>query len=267
MLDGWRAGRQSWGRFCAMPDQPKLVLHVVPFSHPCLAVSAVLDRHGLEYETVDMVSGSHADEIERVYGEGNRTVPGLLVDDEPVHGTTAIFEKLDELVDAVDLYPGAVAAAIREAERGIAEDLQDAGRVLAFGSLHFRPEALGTFAGSGPLDPSGTDFAIKLVRGAWRYIGITAERLAAVLVALPEQLDIVDELIEGGAVGGDEPTALDYQLGSSLHLLLQIGDVRPLIVGRPAEKLVDSWFDRGPADIPAGAFPAGWVPDCSTSAA
>lgn len=250
-----------------MSDQPKIVLHAVPFSHPCLAVSAVLDRHGLEYERVEMVSGTHGDEIERIYGEGNRTVPGLLVDDEPVHGTTAIFEKLDELVDDADLYPAAVAAAIQEAERGIAEDLQDAGRVLAFGALHFRPEALGTFAGSGPLDPAGTDFAIKLARGAWRYIGITAERLANVLAALPEQLDIVDELIEGGAIGGDEPTALDFQIGSSLHLLMQIGDVRPLIQGRPAEALVDAWFEPGPADIPAGAFPAGWVPEPSRSTA
>jgi glutathione S-transferase len=250
-----------------MPDQPKLVLHVVPFSHPCLAVSAVLDRHGLEYETVEMVSGTHGDQVEAVYGEGNRTVPGLLVDDEPVHGTTAIFEKLDELVDAADLYPGAVAAAIREAERGIAEELQTAARNLVFGALHFRPEALGTFAGAGPLDPAGTDFAIKLARGAWRYIGITAVGLAEELARLPEQLDIVDELIEAGVVGGDEPTAVDYQIGSSLHLLLQVGDVRPLIEGRPAAKLVDSWFEPGPADIPAGAFPAGWVPEPSASAA
>jgi len=248
-----------------MSDQPKLVLHKVPFSHPCLAVEAVLDRHGLEYETVDMVSGTHGDKVEEVYGEGRRTVPGLLIDDQPVHGTTAIFERLDELVDDADLYPGAVAAAIREAERGIAEDLQTAGRNLIFGALHFRPEALGTFAGTGPLDPAGTDFAIKLARGAWRYIGITAVSLAEDLAALPEQLDIVDELIEGGAVGGDEPTALDYQLGSSLHLLLQIGDVRPLIEGRPSEALVDAWFERGPADIPAGAFPAGWAPERSSA--
>lgn len=250
-----------------MSDQPKLVLHVVPFSHPCLAVTAVLDRHGLEYETVEMVSGQHGDTIEGIYGEGNRTVPAMLVDDEPVHGTTAVFEKLDELVDDADLYPAAVAAAIREAERGIAEDLQTAGRDLIFGALYFRPEALGTFAGTGPLDPAGTDFAIKLARGAWRYVGITAVKIADELAALPEQLDIVDELIEGGVVGGDEPTAVDYQIGSSLHLLLQIGDVRPLIEGRSAQKLVDSWFERGPADIPAGAFPAGWVPERSAQSA
>jgi glutathione S-transferase len=250
-----------------MSDQPKLVLHAIPYSHPCLAVIAVLDRHGLEYETVDLISGSHAEKIESVYGEGKRTVPGLLVDGEPVHGTTAIFEKLDELVDDADLYPAAVAAAIREAERGVAEDIQTAARDLVWGALHFRPEALGTFAGAGPLDPAGTDFSIKLLRGAWRYISLTAERIAARLAELPEQLDIVDELIEGGAVGGDEPTALDYQLGSSLHLLVQIGDLRPLIAGRPAEALIDSWFERGPADIPAGAFPAGWVPERSAQSA
>jgi glutathione S-transferase len=250
-----------------MSDQPKLVLHAVPFSHPCLAVKAVLDRHGLEYETVDLVSGTHAETIESVYGEGRQTVPGLLVDDEPVHGTTAIFEKLDELVDDADLYPGAVAAAIREAERGIAEDLQTAGRHLIFGALYFRPEALGTFLGSGQLDPAGTDFAIKLVRRAWRYIGLTAERLAADLAALPDQLDIVDELIDGGVAGGEDPTAADFQLGSSLHLLIQVGDVRPLIVGRPAEELVDKWFERGPADIPAGAFPSGWMPEPSSRGA
>jgi len=64
-----------------MASQPRLVLHVVPFSHPCLAVSAALDRLGHEYETVELVTGQQGDEVEKVYGEGHRTVPGLLVDE------------------------------------------------------------------------------------------------------------------------------------------------------------------------------------------
>jgi|GEM_PF-4235839 len=43
-------------RWMAAQDQ-QLVLHVVPFSHPCLAVSAALDRIGREYETVELVTG------------------------------------------------------------------------------------------------------------------------------------------------------------------------------------------------------------------
>lgn len=242
-----------------MPTQQRLVLHVVPFSHPCLAVSAALDRLGYGYETVQLVSGKHAEEVERVYGEGRQTVPGLLIDDEPVHGTAAIFARLDELDPGAGLYPDGAADAIREAEAGVAEDLQTSARVLVFGALHFRPESMGTFAGAGQLDPAGVDFAIKTMRATWRYLDITAERVHANLRELPAQLDAVDALVDAGAAGGEVPTAADFQLGSSLHLLAQIGDVRPLVEERPAAKLL-SLFDPGKGDVPAGSFPPGWAP-------
>lgn len=242
-----------------MASQPQLVLHVVPFSHPCLAVSAALDRLGHEYETVEWVTGRQAEEVERVYGEGRRTVPGLLVDDEPVHGTQAIFARLDQLSPDAGLYPAASAAAIREIEAGLAEDLQTAARVLVFGAMHFRPESMGTFAGVAQLDPAGVDFAIKSARAAWRYLEIDAQRVHATLQGLPALLDAVDALLEEGAIGGEEPTAIDFQLGSSLHLLVQIGDLRPLVEERPAATLL-SLFEPGKGDLSAGAFPPGWVP-------
>jgi len=244
-----------------MSGSPEITLHAVPFSHPCLAVSAALERHGYDYDRVELVSGRHAEEIERIYGPDKRTAPGLLVDGEPVHGTVAIFARLGEMTGGETLYPTALADTIRRAEIGLADDLQTAARVLSFGSLHFRPEALGTFPGGEPLDPAGTDFAIKFVRGAWKYIGIDAQRIAATLEALPGQLDRVDQLIAAGAAGGDEPTALDFQVGSTLQMMLQLGDLRPMIQGRPAERLATTWFESGPAQIPAGALPAGWVPN------
>lgn len=243
-----------------MATQAPLILHVVPFSHPCLAVSAALERLGLEYELAQLASGRHGDEVEALYGEGRRTVPGLLVGDEPVHGTAAIFARLGELRPDAGLYPEAHAEAIREAEAGIAEQLQMSARVLAFGALHFRPEAMGTFAGVAQLDPAATDFAIKTLRATWRYLEITAERAHETLQALPAQLDAVDSLLEAGAIGGEQPTAADFQLGSSLHLLAQIGDVRPLVEARPCATLASAWFEPGKGDVPAGAFPPGWVP-------
>jgi glutathione S-transferase len=242
-----------------MASQPRLVLHVVPFSHPCLAVSAALDRLGHEYEMVELVTGQQAEEVEKVYGEGRRTVPGLLVDDEPVHGTSTIFARLDELNPDAGLYPAAVAERILELEPGLAEEIQTSARVLVFGAMHFRPESMGTFAGVAQLDPGGVDFAIKMMRGAWRRLNIDAQRVHAILQELPGQLDAVDALLEAGAVGGEQPTAADFQLGSSLHLLVQIGDVRPLVEERPAAKLL-SLFEPGNGDVPAGAFPPGWVP-------
>ena len=242
-----------------MSSQTPLVLHVVPFSHPCLAVSAALDRLGHEYETVEWVTGRQAEEVEKVYGEGRRTVPGLLVDDEPVHGTAAIFARLDALSPDAGLYPAASADRIREVEAGLAEDLQSAARVLVFGAMHFRPESMGTFAGVDQLDPGGVDFAIKSMRAAWRYLGIDAPRVHATLQELPALLEAVDALLEAGAIGGEQPTAADFQLGSSLHLLVQIGDVRPLVEERPAAKLL-SLFEPGKGDVSVGAFPPGWVP-------
>ena len=61
-------------------------------------------------------------------------------------------------------------------------------------------------------------------------------------------------------IGGDEPTAADLQIGATLRVLLTVGDLRPLLEGRPAEALARRWFPDYPGDIPAGAFPAGWVP-------
>jgi glutathione S-transferase len=222
-------------------------------------VSSALDRFGYEYETVVLPTGRHQEDVEAVYGEGRRTVPGLVVDDEPVHGTAAIFARLEQLRPDEGLYPAAARDAIREVEAGLAEDFQTTARVLVFGALHFRPEAMGTFAGAGQLDPGGVDFAIKAMRATWRYLEIDAQRVHATLQALPAQLDAVDALVEEGTIGAERPTAADFQLGSSLHLLVQIGDVRPLVAERPAAGLL-SLFEPGKGDVPAGAFPSGWIP-------
>jgi glutathione S-transferase len=225
-----------------------------------MTAEAALRLKGLEYEKVSLTPGEHTAEMERLYGEGNTTVPGLLVDGEPVHGSREILARLEELRPDPPLYPAAIADAVREAERWGDDELQDLGRRLPWGALHFRPEAMGTFGGGAPLDPAGTDFAMKFVRASWRYHGITAQRLAEDLAGLPAKIDHVDALAAEGIIGGEEPTAADLQIGATLRVLLLIGDVRPLIEGRPAAQIALRWFPDYPGDVPAGAFPAGWVP-------
>ena len=242
-----------------MPN-PTLTLHVLPPSHPCRTVTAALERKGLEFELVTLTPGPHTEEMEKVYGEGNTTVPGLLVDDERVHGSTAILARLEELAPEPSLYPEPHADRIREAELWGDRELQDLGRRLPWGALHFRPEAMGTFGGGGPLDPAGTDFAIKYVRASWKYHKITAEKLADDLAGLPAKLDHVDALVADGVLGGDEPNAADLQIGATLRVLLNLGDLRPLLEGRPCAEIARRWFADYPGDVPAGAFPSGWVP-------
>jgi glutathione S-transferase len=242
-----------------MSAPPRLVVHVLPPSHPCAAVEAALKLKGLDYERVELQAGRHGEEMERVYGAGNTTVPGLLIDEEPVHGSNAILQRIEQLVAEPPLFPESLGDAVAAAARWGDEELQDLGRRLPWGALHFRPEAMGTLAGGEPLDPAGTDFAIRYVRASWKYHGITAERLAADLAGLPAKLDRVDAFVAEGVLGGEQPNAADLQIGATLSVLLVVGDVRPLIEGRPAEQLARRFFDDRPGVIPAGAFPAAWL--------
>lgn len=243
-----------------MTASPPLTLHALPPSHPSLTVDVALRVKGLEFERVDLQPGPHNEEMERIYGDGRRTVPGLLIGEEPVHGSRAILARLEELKPDPPLFPEPIADAVREAERWGDEELQDLGRRLPWGALHFRPEALGTFGGGGMLDPAGTDYAIKFTRASWRYHGISAQRLADDLAGLPAKLDHVDALARDGVIGGGDATAADLQIGATLRVLLAVGDVRPLVEGRPGEEVAMRWFPDYTGAIPAGAFPAGWVP-------
>src|SRR5580698_7610923 len=176
---------------------PELVLHVLPPSHPCMTAIAALRLKGLEYERVDFVPGPHVEQMQAIYGEGNHTVPGMLVDGEPVHGSRAILARLEELVPEPVLYPS---EAVREAERWGDVELQDLGRRLPWGALHFRPEAMGTFGGGGALDGPGTDFAIRYVRGSWDYHKVSAARLQEDLAGLPALLAHVEQLAADGVI-------------------------------------------------------------------
>jgi glutathione S-transferase len=118
---------------------------------------------------------------------------------------------------------------------------------------------MGSFGGAGVLDPAGTDYAISFIRASWKYHGISAERLASDLAGLPAKLDHVDELAASGVIGARQPNAADLQIAATLRVLLTVGDLRPLFDGRPAERLARRCFPEYPGEVPAGAYPAGWL--------
>ena len=242
-----------------MADQPRVELHLLTFSGPCLTAKAGLSLKGLDFEEVEVTLGSHGDEIEAIYGEGRRTVPGAIIDGEPVHGSTAILQRLDEIVPEPTLYPDPIANAVREAELWADGEYQDLSRRLPWSSLHFRPEAMGTFAGDGPLDPAGTDFAIRFLRSTWKHLGITAERMAADLDSLPAMVEQIESFASEGLIGGPEPTAADLQIGATTRILLTIGDLEPVFEGTTIREVALRLFPDYPGRIPAGAYPAGWV--------
>jgi glutathione S-transferase len=224
-------------------------------------VATALELKELDYERVDLEPGeAQHEQMARIYGDGKIRVPGLSIGEERVHGSRPILARLEELEPDPPLFPESIADAVRDAEAWGETEIQNVTRRLWFGALYFRPEAMGTYLGVGPLDPAGTDSVIEALPWWWEYNGVSAERLAADLAGLPPALDHVDELAGEGVIDGDQPTAADLQVGAPLSALLTVGDLRPLIEGRAGERIARRWFPDNPGAVPAGAFPAGWVP-------
>ncbi len=236
---------------------PKLTLHALAPSHPCMTVAAALELKGLPFDRVDLTPGKHPEEMQELYGEGHSTVPGLMIDDEPVHGSRAILARLEEIEPEPVLYPS---EEVREAERWGDEELQDLGRRLPWGALHFRPELLPTIFGGQALDGPGTDWAIRAIKIGWKYHSITAARLHEDLAGLPGKLAHIERLAGEGVIGGEQANAADLQIGATLTVLLPLEDLRPLLEGSAAERVARLWFGALPGTIRAGTFPEGWVP-------
>jgi hypothetical protein len=55
------------------------------------------------------------------------------------------------------------------------------------------------------------------------------------------------------------------QIGASLALAESIGDLRPLIAGRPAARLA-RYVASVPGEVPTGVLPSDWLPAASTNA-
>ncbi len=87
--------------------------------------------------------------------------------------------------------------------------------------------------------------------------GVSEDAVRADMCALPGHLDRIDAWIAEGVLSAETPNAADLQIGSSLRLLLTIGDVRPLLARRPAEELAMRLFGDFPGDVPDGALAVG----------
>jgi glutathione S-transferase len=240
-------------------------LYVVHSSHPSEAVKAALALKGIPYKTVEMLVPTQA-LIMRLRFPA-RSVPAMRLDGgEKVQGSVAIMRRLDELVPDPPLLPSdeASRAKVLGAELWGADVLQPLARRVFWAAAKRRPSAIPSYQAASQLP----QLPWPLVRPLFPLVarleismhGAGEAAVRADLQALPGHLDIVDEWIADGVIGGAQPNAADLQIGSSLRFLHTLGDVRPLLAGRPAEELALRHFPDYPGDNPAGAYPSGWLP-------
>jgi glutathione S-transferase len=240
-------------------------LYIVHSSHPCEAVKEALALKGIPYKAVELpfpIQGL----ITRTRFPG-RSVPALRLDGgEKVQGSVAIMHRLDELVADPPLLPREERkhAKVLGAESWGAEILQPVTRRILWGAMKRRPDAVPSFQQASKLP----QFPRPVVRVAAPLIVRTLSALhsasdaivRADLDVLPAHLDIVDDWVAAGVLGDITPNAADLQIGASLRLLSTIADIRPLLEGQPAEELALRYFPYFPGEVPAGAYPSGWVP-------
>ena len=232
----------------------RATLFGIASSHPSLAGQLMLEHKGIEYRRFDLVPGAHR-AILRALGFPGKTVPAVKVDGAKVQGTTEIALALDALVPEQPLFPRDPERRreVEQAEDWGNEVLQPVPRRLVWNGVGHDRSTLGTYLEDAKLGipiSVATRVAPPIARLARRLNNATDEAAARDLAALPGMLDRIDDLIERGVIGGAERNAADYQIATSISLLLTMDDLRPMIEGRPAGRLAREIVTRQPGHLP-----------------
>jgi glutathione S-transferase len=232
----------------------RATLFGVPASHPSLAAELMLQHKRIDYRRIDLVTAAHRGLV-RALGFPGKSVPAIRIDGAKVQGTTAIALALDALVPSPPLFPADPErrAAVVEADAWGNEVLQPVPRRLIWNALKRDRSTVASYLEDAKLGIP-TSVAARtsapIAAAARRINRATDEAVARDLEALPELIDRVDDLIEEGVIRGSERNAADFQIATSVSLLLTMDDVRPLIEGRPAERLARELVPRQPGHMP-----------------
>lgn len=235
----------------------RATLFGVAASHPSLAAELMLRHKGVDYRRVDLPTVTHRTLL-RVLGYPGKTVPALKLDGAKVQGTTKIALALDALVPSPPLFPADLEARreVEAADRWGDEVLQPVPRRLTLNALKHDRSALGSYLEGAKLGMPhrvAVLVAPPVAAASRRVNKATDENARRDLEALPGLIDRVDQLIEQGVIGGSERNVADFQIATSISLLLTMDDVRPMIEGHPAERLARDVVPHQPGHLP-GVF-------------
>src|SRR5919204_477331 len=213
----------------------------VPASHPTLAAALMLEHKGIDYRRIDFAPAVHRVGL-RLVGFRGRTVPALRLDGRRLQGSRRIARALEQLRPEPPLFPSDLdrRAAVERAEEWGDEVLQPLARRLAWAALRRDHSTIGSFLEDARLGiPNGVAerTAAPLVYLSASLNGASDEAARADLAALPAYLDRVDTWIEEGVLARNERNAADFQIATSLRLLMALDDLRPALDERPASRL------------------------------
>jgi glutathione S-transferase len=215
-------------------------LYTIPLSHPALCAVGMLEQLGFEYREVSLPGGLHPP-ILRALGFRGATVPALRwTDGSRVQGSRAIAGALHEAAPERELFPAdrEARARVEAAERWGEEVLQPIPRRLIRRGLRDHLRQRRWFADVASPFPASQVTGLLLTPIVPLFVaqsGATHARVAQDLAELPALLEHVDGLLAEGTIGGARLNAADWQIGTTVRVLLAFEDVAALVAGRPAE--------------------------------
>jgi glutathione S-transferase len=235
-------------------------LYGLRFSHPALAARLMLERAGIQHEVVDLPMGLHPLFL-RAAGFPGATVPALVMDGRKIQGSLEISRAIEARGPRGILFPVDPEARrrVEEAERWAEAELQPIPRRLfrwalaRDGGLRVRAARMAGL----PLPRLAGTLMKPLAARFARLSRADDASVRADFARLPALLDRIDGWMADGTIGGAEPNAADFQIGTTVRAMLAMEDLRPAIEGRPAAEHADRIVPTYPGKLPP-VLPLEW---------
>jgi glutathione S-transferase len=230
----------------------------------------MLELKGIEHQVNDMLPGFHAPLL-RLAGFRGDTVPALRINGQRVQGSLAISRVLDQVKPEPPLFPTNPAdrQAVEEAESWGERYLQPVPRRIFRWAVSRDPNLrlwMARDVVGMPVPSVMAALNAPIARHFARKAHASDEQVRADIAQLPAMLDRVDILIGEGTIGGDALNAADFQIGTTLRVLLAFEDLAPLFEGRPATELARRLLPDYPGPIPR-VLPPQWLSTAGLAAA
>ena len=222
-------------------------LYSIPMSHPAHAARLMLERKRIDHEVKYLLTGSQP-LLLRALGFPRGTTPALKIDGRRIQGSREIAAALDEVEPAQALFPADPEArrVVSAAEEWGEREFQPVPRrLLRWGFRNvsellrwefvneLRRLGLRRIPASRVLARTTLPLAAYFARGS----GATDAAVRADLERLPALLEHVERLVQAGTLGGAEPNAADFQIGTTARLLYAFDDLRSTLEGTAAGEL------------------------------
>jgi glutathione S-transferase len=233
-------------------------LYVTSLSNSSKAAIAMVAYKRLPHRRVDLLSGFHP-YLVRAAGFSGRTVPALELDGRHVQGTLEISRALDQVIAERPLFPEGPYArqAAEDAERWGHDELQPLPRrIFRRAAVHDR--GLRHWIAADVAGVPAPRLAAALTKPiAARRSAESGGSEAAIredVRRLPGLLDHVDALVTSGVIGAAEPNAADFQILSSVRVLLDFKALPPA-EHRPAAQHARRLFPEWEGEMPYFEIP------------